>query len=102
MMKTGMNSSGINKMGECHLVNATKTLIVRMSNNIQYQRVIDRNKTINGVVDYLPGVGHVAFLLRQGRKTTIAEVIKLNLKTLSTNEFLAADARSLRSLREIG
>jgi hypothetical protein len=66
-------------MCKCHLVNAAKTLIVGMSNNIQYQRMIDSNKTINGVVDYLPGVGHVAVLLRQGRKTTIAEVIKLNL-----------------------
>jgi hypothetical protein len=50
-----------------------------MSNNIQNQRVINRNKTINRIVDYLPGAGHVAFLLRQGGKTTIAEVIKLNL-----------------------
>jgi len=79
MMQPGMNSTWINKMGKCHLVNAAKTLIVGMSNNIQYQRMIDSNKTINGVVDYLSGVGQVAFLLRQGRKTTIAEVIKLNL-----------------------
>jgi hypothetical protein len=43
--------------------------------------MIDSNKTINGVVDYLSDVGHVAFLLRQGRKTTIAEVIKLNLNS---------------------
>jgi hypothetical protein len=41
--------------------------------------MIYSNKTINRIVDYLSGVGHVAFLLRQGNKTTIAEVIKLNL-----------------------
>jgi hypothetical protein len=52
-----------------------------MGNNIQYQRVIYRNKTINRIVDYLSAIGHVAFLLRQGSKTTIAEVIKLNLNT---------------------
>jgi hypothetical protein len=81
MMKTGMNSTRVNKMCKCHLVNAAKALIVGMRNNIQYQWMIDSNKTINGIVDYLPGVGHVAFLLRQGRKTTIAEVIKLNLNS---------------------
>jgi hypothetical protein len=79
MMKAGMNSTWVNKMSKSHLVNAAKTLIVGMSNNIEYQGVINSNKAINGIVDYLSGVGHVAFLLRQGRKTTIAEVIKLNL-----------------------
>ena len=63
--------------------------------------MIDSNKTINGVVDYLSGAGHVAFLLRQWNKTTIAEVIKLNLKTLLTNEFHAAIAKTWRPLREV-
>jgi hypothetical protein len=71
-----------------------------MSNNIQYQRMIDSNKTINRIVDYLPGVGHVAVLLRQGRKTTIAEVIKLNLKTLVRVNFSQRSQRlGVRSVK---
>jgi hypothetical protein len=50
-----MNGPGIYKVGKCHLVDIAKPLIPGMRNNLQYQRMINGNKTINRVVNNFAG-----------------------------------------------
>jgi hypothetical protein len=83
MMQTGMNGARVNKVGKGHLVNTPQPLVIGVGYDIKNQRMIDSNKTIDRVVDDFSGGWHVAFLLRVAGKTTIAEVIKLNLKTVA-------------------
>jgi len=51
MMKPGMYGTRIHQMGESHLVYIAQPLVNGMGHNIQDQRVVDSNKTIDRVVD---------------------------------------------------
>ena len=95
-----MNSAGINKMRKCHLMNISETLIDRMSNDLQDEWMINRDKTINGIVDDLADIWHcccffVKALERLSNKTTIAEFNRLNLKTLTLNDYYEPGKNSM-------
>jgi hypothetical protein len=83
MMQTGMNSPGINQVGKCHLVNVPEPLIISMRNDLPYQRVVNGNKTINGVIDDLADRYHCCFFVKgfagTAGKSTKAEFNKLFL-----------------------
>jgi hypothetical protein len=49
-----MHGAGINKMRKCHLLDPPESLVVRMGNDVQDQRIIYRNKTVYRVVNYFP------------------------------------------------
>jgi len=50
---------------ECHLVNITQPLVHRVGDDLQYQRVIDRNKTIDRVVDDLADNRHCCVFVKE-------------------------------------
>jgi hypothetical protein len=83
MMQPGMHCSGINQMGKSHLVDIAEPLVIRMRNDMQYQRMINGNKTINRVVNDLADRIHcclfVKAIIRTGGKSTKGRVKKLNL-----------------------
>jgi hypothetical protein len=59
-----MNGAGIYKMGKGHLVNVSQSLVIRMGNYLQDQRVVDGNKTINRVVDDLADGSHCCVFVK--------------------------------------
>lgn len=84
MMQPGMNSTGIYQVGKCHLVNIAQPLVPGVGNNLQDQRVINCNKTIDRVVDDLANWRHCCFFVkgpgRAGGKSTTTGLNKLFLK----------------------
>ena len=58
-MQAGMNSAGVNEVSICHLVNSAHSLVPRMGDNRKYERIINCNKAIHGVInDLSDAVGH--------------------------------------------
>jgi hypothetical protein len=72
-----MNGSRIYQVRKSHLVNIPQTLVVRMGNYLQDQRVVDGNKTIDGVVDDLADGGHYCVFV----KAKAAKVQRAELKS---------------------
>ena len=54
MLKTGVNGSGIYRVGESQLTDSAKPLKIAVFDQVENQIVRDGNKSINGVVKYLP------------------------------------------------
>ena len=54
VMQATVNSSGINKVGKCHLVDPPEALVVWVRNNFQYKGVIDSDETIYRIVNDFP------------------------------------------------
>jgi hypothetical protein len=84
MVQPGMHGARIDEVSKSHLVNAAKTLIVGVRNDAEYERMVDRDKTIHRIVDDFPHKRHcccvfVKALLRAIGKTTIAGFNNLNL-----------------------
>src|SRR5258705_1716749 len=83
VMQPGVYCPGIYQMSKCHLVDIPEPLVVRMRDHLQYQRMVDRNKTIYRVVDDLADWGHCCFFVkgfkRAGGKCTKGEFNKLFL-----------------------
>src|SRR5450432_2483093 len=63
--QTGMYGSRINKIRKAHLLYTAQSLIKRMAHQFQYQRMVDGNKSINGIIDnFLRTVSHNEFVKR--------------------------------------
>ena len=78
-------------MSKGHLMNVAHSLINRMRNYLQDQWMINSNKTIDGIVDYLSDYWHhccffVKAIISKDDKSTIAEFNKLNLKAQQNSE----------------
>jgi hypothetical protein len=58
-----MHCAGINEVREGHLVYASQSLIIRMSNDLQDQWMIDSNETVNRIIDDLSRNCHALGLL---------------------------------------
>jgi hypothetical protein len=58
VMQPGMNRTRIDQMGEGHLVDVPQALVIRMTDDLPDQRVIDGDEPINGVVDDLSDRRH--------------------------------------------
>jgi len=53
MMQTAMHRTRIHEVGECHLLDASQALIERMSNDVQQEVIVQRDKAIHGIIDDL-------------------------------------------------
>ena len=53
MMQPGMHRARVHQVGERHLMNASQTLVPGMRDHLKNQRIIDGNKTVNGVINNL-------------------------------------------------
>ena len=87
-----MHCPWVNQMGKGHLVNPAQPLVIRVSDDIEYQRVINSDETIYGIINNFASEWHlsgccffVKALLKAG-KTTIAALKKLNLNPLQKKE----------------
>ena len=79
-----MHRAWIDEVSKSHLVNPAKTLVIRVRNDAEYERMIDRDKTIHRIVDDFAHERHcccvfVKALLKTVVKTTIAGFNNLNL-----------------------
>ena len=53
MMQATMHCTGIDEVRERHLLDTPKPLVPGMSNDVQQEFVVQRDKTINGIIDDL-------------------------------------------------
>ena len=53
MMQAAMHRARIDQVGECHLLDAPQALIEGMSNDVQQEVMVQRDKTIYGIIDDL-------------------------------------------------
>src|SRR5215470_6643648 len=84
MVQPRMHGTGIDEVSKSHLVNAAKALVIRVRNDAEYERMVDRDKTIHRIVDDFSHKRHrccvfVKALLKAVGKTTIAGFNNLNL-----------------------
>ncbi len=52
MVQPSMHGTGINEVGQGHLVDAAQTLKIWMGNNVEYKGIVYADKTINRVINY--------------------------------------------------
>ena len=62
MMEAGVYGTGVNQGGEGHLVNTSQTLIVGVRNDLKDERIVYRDKAMNGVIDDLADICHEEYL----------------------------------------
>lgn len=53
MMQAGMDGARIYQLCKRHLVNTAQALVIAVGYNLEYERIINCNKTIYGVIDDL-------------------------------------------------
>jgi hypothetical protein len=70
MVEPGMNCAGIYQVGKSHLVDVPQPLVYRVGYDAQYQRVINRDKPVNGIIDYFSGARH-CWIFVKGEATKV-------------------------------
>jgi hypothetical protein len=68
-----MDSPGVYQVSESHLVYIPQPLVYRMRDDLQYQRVINSNKTVDRVVDDLADRGH-CWIFVKGKATRLYRI----------------------------
>jgi hypothetical protein len=62
MVEAGMYGTWVDERGERHLVDTSQSLIVGVRNDLKDERIVYRDKAMNGVIDDLADICHEEYL----------------------------------------